>query len=137
MTFPPHVAALLGLLYPEDEDTTILRNVGNYPTTQCNISEDPKSTKLPVLRPSSSHCKFDSIEKILIFHEYLMNIGLISFEKEYTTCEDVTNSFHILYCCSVVRRIYALYRVGQQYLTEFEERERERDRERELMEGNV
>ena len=83
MTFSPHVAALLGLFYPEDEDNTILRNVGNYPTTQRNISEDPKSTKLPALRPSSSHCKFVSIENILIFHEYLMNIDLTSFEKGY------------------------------------------------------
>ena len=73
MTFSPHVAALLGLLYPEDEATTTLRNVGNYPATQRNISPDPKSTKLPVLRPCSSHCKFVSIEKSLIFHEYLMN----------------------------------------------------------------
>jgi len=73
MTFSPHVAAPPGLLYTKDEDTTIIRNVGNYPTTECNISEDPKSTKLLIFSPSSFNCKFVSIEKILIFHEYLMN----------------------------------------------------------------
>jgi len=56
---------------------------------------------------------------------YLMNIGLISFEKKYKTCKDVTNCFHTLYCRSVLRRIYAIYKLGQHYLTDFEERERE------------
>jgi hypothetical protein len=111
-----HAAALLGLLYPEDEGTMILRNVGNYTNTKRNIPEDPKSSKLPVLRPS----KFVSIQKILIFHEYLMNTALISLENEYTACKDVTNNCHILSCCSVARRIYALYRVGQQHLMDFE-----------------
>jgi len=61
-----------------------------------------------------------------------MKIGLISFAKEYTTCKNVTHSVHSLYCCSILLRTYALYRVGQQYFTEFEERKREKP-----MEGNV
>jgi len=31
-----------------------------------------------------------------------MNMGQISFKTKYTTRKDVTNSFHILYCCSAV-----------------------------------
>jgi hypothetical protein len=114
-----HAASLLGLLYPEDENTMILRNVGNYTNTQRNIPDDPKSSNLPVLRPSSSYNEFVAIEKILIFHEYLTNTVLISLENEYTACKDVTNSCHILSCCSITRRIYVLHTVGQQYPTDF------------------